>query len=92
MRPLLKHIRTHRSLVTGNVLDIGCGNKPYQRWFTSATNYIGLDIATERSRPDIIGLGNALPFQDDSFDTVVAFQVLEHVPDPRRWSKRSTGC
>jgi SAM-dependent methyltransferase len=82
MRPLLKHIRTSQSLVTGKVLDIGCGNKPYRPWFNLAAEYIGLDISTDRSQPDIIGLGHTLPFEDASFDTVVAFQVLEHVPDP----------
>lgn len=82
MRPLLKHLRASQALVRGKVLDLGCGNKPYLPWFSLATDYIGLDISTDRSQPNIVGLGNTLPFEDGSFDTVVAFQVLEHVPDP----------
>jgi hypothetical protein len=36
------------------VLDVGCGHKPYQDWFTSVSEYIGLDITTFENDPDIL--------------------------------------
>ena len=32
------------SELEGNILDIGCGNKPYKEWFRCIDEYIGVDI------------------------------------------------
>jgi SAM-dependent methyltransferase len=65
------------------VLDVGCGHKPYQDWFTSVSEYIGLDITTFENDPDILADGTILPFECNTFDNVVVFQVLEHIKNPR---------
>ena len=62
------------------VLDLGCGERPWSALFGEA-HVIGVDIATEGARPDVVALGAALPFADGSFDLVFTSQVLEHVPD-----------
>jgi len=71
--------------VHGKLLDVGCGSKPYKdTYFSAATSYVGVDYASEKSRPDIIASALSLPLDNESFDTVVSTELLEHVPDPLR--------
>jgi SAM-dependent methyltransferase len=74
-----------KQYVRGRLLDVGCGHKPYKdTYFSDATSYTGVDYLTDRSKPDVVGSALDLPFDDESFDTVVSTEVLEHVPDPLR--------
>lgn len=74
-----------KEYVRGKLLDVGCGRKPYKdTYFSGATSYIGVDYLTENSQPDIVASALDLPLDDQSFDTVVSTEVLEHVPDPLR--------
>jgi SAM-dependent methyltransferase len=75
----------------GRLLDVGCGDKPYEAWFRPfVQSYVGIEFghtfaataAGTRGRPDIIYGGGRLPFKDASFDTVLSVQVLEHTPRP----------
>jgi SAM-dependent methyltransferase len=71
--------------ISGRLLDVGCGRKPYQNsYFACASSYTGVDLQTETSKPDIVGSALNLPVADQSFDTVVSTELLEHVPDPAR--------
>lgn len=66
----------------GRVLDVGCGSQPYRDLFEGrCKKYFGCDYyvtGTDATR----AAGDALPYRDDEFETVVLFQVLEHVPRP----------
>jgi SAM-dependent methyltransferase len=66
----------------GDVLDVGCGRKPYRHW-TRAAKYVGIDIDTPVTRmlaaADVLYDGKTIPFRDASFDAVICSQVLEHV-------------
>lgn len=63
-----------------SVLEIGIGNKlVYNHLKEIGVKVTSLDI-NEKIKPDVIGDIRQLPFPDNSFDTVVAFEVLEHIP------------
>lgn len=63
------------------VLDLGCGERPWAGLFGPA-RCIGIDIATQGARPDVVASASRLPFRDAAFDLVFSSQVLEHVPRP----------
>jgi SAM-dependent methyltransferase len=67
----------------GNFLDMGCGNKPYQTIYKPLTNaQTGCDIMqSDKNRVDVICPATDLKFNDNSFDSVLCTQVLEHVYD-----------
>ncbi len=71
--------------IQGKTLDIGCGSKPYEKCFLSQ-EYIGLEIDNTINRAikkiDVFYDGKKIPFDDHTFDSVVCFQVLEHVFEP----------
>ncbi len=65
-----------------NILDYGCGSKPYKYIFNSYINkYIGVDVGDNQFADYIILPGDKLSFQDDEFDIVLSSQVLEHVQE-----------
>jgi SAM-dependent methyltransferase len=83
-RGLFLAIKSLASNISGNVLDFGCGSKPYQDLFTQAHSYVGVDLEVtghdhSESRIDVFYDGKALPFKDGQFDAVVSFEVFEHV-------------
>lgn len=67
----------------GDLLDVGCGNKPYEQLFKSSIDkYVGCDIVqSSENLVDFLCPANALCFKDETFDTVFCTQVLEHVAD-----------
>ena len=60
----------------GLVLDCGAGRRPV--YFDHVVNFEIADYDTT----DVLGVGEVLPFQNDSFDGVLSLSVLEHVRDP----------
>ena len=65
----------------GRVLDVGCGDKPYERWFAKARGYVGVDVSPGARVDHVIERAVPWPFPDESFDVVLCTQVLEHVSD-----------
>jgi SAM-dependent methyltransferase len=83
-RALWKSLLEFAPLIRGNVLDFGCGSKPYESLFTAAQSYTGVDIEVSghehvNSKVDIYYDGKILPLDNDQFDAVVSFEVFEHV-------------
>lgn len=81
-KSLLKNITLAGKNITGKTLDVGCGTKPYEKYFNS-TEYIGLEIETTIHRgynkADVFYKGGKFPFKNGEFDSIVTNQVLEHV-------------
>jgi len=71
-------IREHAAGLQGNILDFGCGKKPYRDWFTSASSYRGIDIYPGEHVDDLL-TSKTLPYKDDSFDHAFSNQVFEHM-------------
>jgi SAM-dependent methyltransferase len=65
----------------GRILDVGCGDKPYQTWFAGAEQYIGLDVYPGKKVDYVITPNERWPLDDAAFDIVLCTQVLEHVVD-----------
>jgi len=82
---LFTGIRNNSKHINGKLLDFGCGNKPYESLF-NVTEYVGLDIG-ESGFPDeksaeVFYDGQKIPFGDNTFDSVLASEVFEHVFNP----------
>nr|WP_231736918.1 class I SAM-dependent methyltransferase [Halobacterium sp. CBA1126] len=76
------HIHQFAASATGDVLDVGCGDKPHRGLFEDTESYTGLDVTNVEKDIDVCGSATKLPFKDQSFDVFFSTQVLEHVPDP----------
>jgi len=70
----------------GELLDVGCGIKPYQSVFMpNIESYTGLDVPWSMHGVQYIDVGGSshqLPFATASFDTVLTTEVMEHVAEP----------
>jgi SAM-dependent methyltransferase len=64
------------------MLDIGCGDRPFERVLRAVTglDYIGIDYQGDRS--DLLADAHALPFVDNAFQLITSFAVLEHLSHP----------
>jgi SAM-dependent methyltransferase len=78
---LHRHIVAFAPLVRGRILDVGCGSKPYQKYF-NASEYIGLEIERQNKLADRYYDGKVFPFSDEQFNSVLISQVFEHVFNP----------
>lgn len=80
---LLKGIARQAPLMSGRLLDFGCGSKPYRPLF-GVNEYIGLDFENPghphvNEQIDVFYDGKRIPFGDASFDSVFTSEVFEHV-------------
>ena len=74
-------MRKYSTLLEGRLLDLGCGTGPYKK-FISCQFYTGMDENIDVG-PDIQGNALQIPFSDNSFNTVMCSEVLEHLKEPR---------
>ena len=78
----------------GKILDIGCGDGWVEKIIPDDCQYFGLDYPPTVSlgyqgNAKVFADGQSLPFADGSFDTVLLFDVLEHIPNPLQAFKES---
>lgn len=81
LKPLLENIKNFSKKANSenvkNILDLGCGTKPYESFFPFAEKFIGFDVE-KNERVDFVGFNWDLPFQNNEFDALISTQVLEH--------------
>jgi len=68
------------------LLDVGCGDKPFKKVFT-VENHIGLEhkeTVYRENKADLCGDIFDLPIPDDSINTVLCTEVLEHLEYPHQ--------
>jgi SAM-dependent methyltransferase len=68
----------------GILLDLGCGAQPYRKVLEPKwSRYIAADVAiANNTKPDLLfEPGKPVPLEDNSVDTILSTQVLEHVRD-----------
>jgi SAM-dependent methyltransferase len=92
-RAIFINIKHYSENIKGKTLDIGCGSKPYVSLF-HVKDYIGMDIDASghehnHSKIDVFYDGMKIPFDDNTFDSIVCFEVLEHVFNPEDFLKEA---
>ena len=74
-------------IIKGIVYDLGCGIRPYEPDILFvAEEYVGVDWSNTLHglQADIAAeLNKPLPIEDGVADTVVSFQVMEHLCEPQ---------
>ena len=67
-------------------LDVGSADAPSVGWMRGAQQHVSLDLFPDGLRPGegVVGSATDLPFADDTFDVVSAFDVVEHCADDAR--------
>ena len=85
-KALWRHVQKFSLKASGDVLDFGCGSKPYSRLFSNCASYVGVDIAISGhnhkvSKVDFYYDGKKLPFGDCTFDHIISVEVFEHLPN-----------
>lgn len=89
---LLRFGRSSKMLLTqasGRTLDIGCADRWPEAHLPAGCEYVSLDYPlTGRdlydAKPDVYADAAALPFPSKSCDTVLLFEVLEHLERPEQ--------
>jgi SAM-dependent methyltransferase len=82
LNALIRNLSSHAS---GTLIDIGCGRRPYESMLRPhVTRYFGLDrpVDATHANMDVIADAMSLPLLDGCVDTVLATEVIEHLPDP----------
>lgn len=73
--------------VNGRLLDVGCGLKPYSPMFAPyVTDHVGvdhLDSPHSAACVDVRATAYDIPLPDETFDTILISEVLEHLEEPK---------
>jgi SAM-dependent methyltransferase len=82
-RALYKAIEKNVKAIDGDVMDFGCGSKPYRSLFENCKEYIGVDFepieASKNPNVDVFYNGKDIPFEDKKFDCIFCTEVVEHL-------------
>ena len=86
---ILQAIQRNHAFLRGRCLDVGCGDQPYRPLLLhppfQICELLGLDRAGQRCQhtpPDLVWHNGTIPLPDESIDSALCTEVLEHCPDP----------
>src|SRR3989344_1729186 len=89
-------INVAKKYTKGKLVDIGCGRMPYRRVLEPLVDsYIGVDhpkiskLYKSGVKPEVLADAKSLPFGNNTFDTALLIQVLEHVDSPEEVIKEA---
>ncbi|MBI2065502.1 MAG: methyltransferase domain-containing protein [Candidatus Zambryskibacteria bacterium] len=77
---LYEQIKRHANFIKGRVLDVGASNFPRYKGLFNFDEYVTMDIEPKKG-VDKVGRIEAIPFPDNTFDSIVCTQVLGDVYD-----------
>jgi SAM-dependent methyltransferase len=80
LSPIIRFIVENSPRCRGKLVDIGCGSKPYSKYFEFINEYIGVD--RDNVNADINADAKSLPIDSSTVDVVLCNQVIEHDPEP----------
>ena len=81
------------------IIDVGCGQGKYFRYFNDSSLKVGGDVSIEMLRickEDFPGVkcvvleGESLPFKDESFDIVLCTRTLQHIKNQKLFLEELT--
>ena len=78
-----KQIKKYSHYIKGVVLDAGSGKIRRYKSFFKFEKYLTLDI-NSKNNPDIIGSVLDISLNENSVDSIISTQVLEHVKNPAK--------
>ncbi len=82
---IYRTIKNNGHYLRGKVLDFGCGTSPYRKILVNVDEYWGLDYGNETfdyTNKKVLTRSSIIPFENETFDSILCTEVLEHVPDP----------
>lgn len=89
-------ILRNRQYITGYLLDAGCGEKPYSLIYDDLVEKsIGCDVEYcihDQSAVDVFATLEELPFENETFDTILCTNVLEHVAECEKSFSELSRC
>lgn len=93
-KAIFEALNTNLYKFKGSVLDVGCGIMPYREMILqknkNVTEYTGLDFDNALHKeyalvkPDLLWDGITINLSDNSVDTVLVTEVLEHCAEPEK--------
>jgi SAM-dependent methyltransferase len=81
--------------VSGIVLDVGCGPQEYPSYLPETRSVVGIDPllgCQPRGFAFVQGVGEYLPFRNETFDHIIYATSLDHIIDPRRSLAEAHRC
>ncbi len=85
INPIVSELKRHAS---GKLVDIGCGDKPFHSILVDQVEeYIGVDhpgTMHSKDKIDVFADVYDMPFDENTFDTAILSQVIEHLENPEK--------